>query len=156
MIILRRRLSAGGAFYTEKHSYGGALGYLGKLRNDTWRVGLLGGSATIFYNFYGIGYDENKQGLAIPIKQSVDFFGIQLLYRVAERVFAGFEILGANLKTAISSSDPQYEAASEALSTQNKFAAPNLKIQRDARDDTFYPTDGSLSEITAEFHMPGS
>lgn len=144
---------AGGAFYTEKHSYGGVLGYLGKLRNDHWRLGLLTGKATIFYNFYGIGYDENKKNFAIPIEQNISFVGLQVLYRVAERVFTGIQFLGAGLKTSISTSDPQYESAAAELSTESKFFAPIIKIQRDARNDTFYPTDGSLSNISAEFHQ---
>lgn len=143
---------AGGGFYTEKHSFGGALGYLGKLHNDNWRVGVATGKATVFYDFYGVGYNQNKQDFKIPIRQVVSFIGFQVLHRIAERVYAGVELLGADLSTGVNSGDPQYQDQMDSLAIKNKFATPNLKIQRDARNDSFYPTDGSLADLTAEFH----
>jgi Outer membrane protein len=142
---------AGGAFYTEKHSYGGALGYLGKIHNDQWRIGLVTGKATMFYNFYGIGYNQNKADISIPLKQEVSFVGLRLMKQLGRRIFLGIEFIGAEIKSAIDSDDDPLGVADE-ISMENNFVAPHLKLERDTQDDSFYPTDGSLFSVEAEFH----
>ena len=141
----------GGAFYTEKHSYGGGLAYSGKLANDEWRVGLALGKATVFYDFYGVGYDQNKQDISIPLKQEVDFAGLRLMKQVTNKLFLGIELIGAEITTNIESENVPGVLAEEIVA-KTDFIAPNLKAERDTRNDSFYPTEGSLFDLQAEFH----
>ncbi|MFV8257237.1 BamA/TamA family outer membrane protein [Bdellovibrio bacteriovorus] len=141
----------GGAFYTEKHSYGGGLAYSGKLANDQWRVGLAVGMATVFYDFYGVGYDQNKQDISIPLRQEVDFAGLRLMKQVTNKLFLGIELIGAEIKTGIESENIPGDLADEIVA-KTDFIAPNLKAERDTRNDSFYPTEGSLFDLQAEFH----
>ncbi|WP_374034238.1 BamA/TamA family outer membrane protein [Bdellovibrio bacteriovorus] len=141
----------GGAFYTEKHSFGGGLAYSGKLANDQWRVGLATGKATVFYDFYGIGYDQNKEDISIPLKQEVDFVGVRLMKQVTNRLFLGFELVGAAITTGVETPNAP-ESLTDKLVAKTEFVAPNLKAERDTRNDTFYPTAGSLLDLQAEFH----
>ncbi|AHZ83950.1 BamA/TamA family outer membrane protein [Bdellovibrio bacteriovorus] len=141
----------GGAFYTEKHSYGGGLAYSGKLANDQWRVGLATGKATVFYDFYGIGYNQNKQNLSVPLKQEVDFAGIRLMKQITNKLFLGLELIGAEITTGIESENIP-AGLTDKLVAKTNFVAPNLKAERDTRNDSFYPTEGSLFDLQAEFH----
>lgn len=141
----------GGAFYTEKHSYGGGLAYSGKLANDQWRVGLATGKATVFYDFYGIGYNQNKQDISIPLKQEIEFAGVRLMKQITNRLFLGIEMIGAKINTGIETENIPADLADN-LIAKTDFVAPNLKAERDTRNDSFYPTGGSLLDLQAEFH----
>ncbi|AFY03177.1 BamA/TamA family outer membrane protein [Bdellovibrio bacteriovorus] len=141
----------GGAFYTEKHSYGGGLAYSGKLANDQWRVGLAVGKATVFYDFYGIGYDQNKEDISIPLKQQVEFAGLRLMKQVTNKLFLGLELIGAEITTNIETESIPGNLTNEIVA-KTDFVAPNLKAERDTRNDSFYPTQGSLFDLQAEFH----
>lgn len=143
----------GGAFYTEKHSFGGALAYSGKLANDDWRVGLAVGKVTLFYDFYGIGYDQNNAGISVPVKQDISFTGVRLMKHITEKIFLGLELVGAEITAALP--DGSLPAGYDSdVELKNDFVSPNLKIERDSRDDSFYPTTGSLFDLSAAFHSP--
>lgn len=143
---------AGGAFITEKHSTGAALGYLGKIHNDRWRLGAIIGTADIYYDFYGVGTSAADKNISIPIKQTGKFAGVQILNQIYDKLFVGLELLGVDLTTEVNPDHPEYNIGNEVLSIKNDFVSPDIKLEWDKRDDTFYPTHGFLSDLTMTFH----
>ncbi len=141
---------AGVIFATEKKSYGGALGYLGRLREDRLKISSVAGYGKIKSDFYGIGkYPTNKDN-SILLEQEAKFFDVEALPKVGP-VFFGVSVFYIDLKNKFDFAGvPPDLKSEEAL--HDSFWVPGLKFQWDTRDNYIYPTRGFLSEIKAQFH----
>ncbi|WP_081112107.1 BamA/TamA family outer membrane protein [Bdellovibrio sp. HCB117] len=137
------------AFGTEKKSYGGAIGYLGRLREDRWRVGVALGTARMLTNFYGVGrFPQNKEN-SVLLQQDVKFAGLQVTPKIFDRLYVGLTLVAFELENTF----PDFNMPAfidEKLTTSTWV--PGLKIEYDSRNDTFYPTKGGLLSGNALFH----
>jgi outer membrane protein assembly factor BamA len=129
----------GGAMYSENGTFGGALAFKGYFDEDRYRV--TAGALAVRVNYDLTLADAGE----IPLQQSVAAFGLEFLVRAIERVFIGPQLILNTLETSLRRDEdsgviPDDELDSESL-------AVGLRCQRDTRDSTFYPRDGSFADL---------
>jgi outer membrane protein assembly factor BamA len=135
----------GGAFFgTENESFGGGLGARLYLAEDTYRVTLAGGAARVNWDFY-----VNEVDITVPLQQQAGFVYLEALRSLGKGWFLGPEVVAFDLQTKVRS-DLGDLLPEGALDTRNLILG--LHLQADSRDDTFYPRDGWLFDLKAQFN----
>lgn len=141
--------------YTENRSWG-ALGFHKmNLEQDTWR--LLGGAgyASFNYDFFGIGTDAGDAGASIPLNQRSWGGVAEAMRRVWPHLYVGLRYTFMNTRTRIDTSDVNLGPNFPPLSTielQALLSAIGLRVQYDTRDNEFYPTEGTLFDLKANYY----
>jgi len=146
----------GGGFATDNGSWLVAAG--GKFHISGDRLRVLGGAATgrFNYEFFGVGSESDEDRLAIPLTQEVSGFLIESKVRFFGNWFAGPRYLWSKSTIGIDwekleiDLPPDLPEADFLLQT----AALGFKVERDTRDNHFYPLKGSLFEIKTDFYSP--
>jgi hypothetical protein len=142
-------IAAGALFGTEKKSYGGMLGYIGRLNEDRQRLNVFGGYAKINSDFYGIGKDQSEKDMSVLLEQDYTFAAIQWLPLIGP-FYVGPTLMynGVKNKFDISGLPPTVDASQK---LDSDTVVPGVKAQYDSRDNSFYPTQGSFSNLSAQF-----
>jgi outer membrane protein assembly factor BamA len=140
----------GAVFGSEKKSYGGALGYLGRFDEDNWKVMAGGGYAKINSDFYGVGKDASSKDISVLMEQKVTFFSLQ----VTPKIWGVFVGLTLGYNKIDNSFDVQGLPATVPVNSKlsNESWVPGLKLQLDHRDNTFYPQHGYLTDLQMQFY----
>lgn len=129
----------GGLFYSDNGTRGVAGVFKGYFDEDRYRVAV--GLANMRVN-----YDLAVDGLGnVPLQQDAKVLGLEFLVRVAERIFFGPQILVSGLNTKIRQDDQQDAIDEEELDAES--VALGFRAQRDTRDSTFYPREGSVVDL---------
>jgi len=145
-------IGVGGAYFENDSwfAFGGGRFFL---EDDLWRI-LAGGAAGRFnYDFFGVGTDPGDSGFSIPFRSEFVGLKAEVLRRIAKNLYLGLGwgyaksrsevLLGISLPPGL-----RPEAFDAIIS------APELHLQRDTRDNNFYPTSGSLLDIFVQIHDP--
>lgn len=143
------------AAFTNSGSRGFVVG--GKLyfAENKYQTTFAVGSGRARYDFYGIGLRPGQPGAYVRIHQGGTIFFTEFLRNVWKNIFIG----------------PRYQyrkltASTEAATAPGGFAVPAIDrdavtsslgfhLARDLRDNSFYPTKGSLWNITGDFFAKG-
>ncbi len=139
-------------FGSENESFGGVASGRFHVSEDLWRVTSLVAFARINYDFFGIGSDAGDRGDKIDIEADLVLGRIEVLRRLPDAVqLLGVPLyLGPSLSVSRTENSlaggalPPGVSASELDETRISFG---IHLQRDSRDDTFYPKKGSLSDF---------
>jgi outer membrane protein assembly factor BamA len=132
----------------------GAKLYLSEDRHRTWFAYL---DYDVNYDFFGVGQDAGDRGISIPLNQSGDYFNGVYLRRVGPSRYAGlryrlnrtsldldWDALGLQPPTG-----PVWERIrDELLSVET--ASVGVMFQQDGRDNTIYPTRGTLIDFAVD------
>jgi Omp85 superfamily domain len=141
--------------YTENGSWG-ALGFHKmNLEQDTWRLLSGAGYASFNYDFFGIGTDAGNAGASIPLNQSSWGAIAEAMRRVWPHLYVGLRYTYANTRTRLDNSDATLGTNFPPLSQielNAQLSAIGLRIQYDTRDNEFYPTDGTLFDLKANYY----
>lgn len=141
--------------YTDNGSWG-ALGFHRmNLERDTWR--LLGGAGygSFNYDFFGVGNAAGDAGQSIPLNQR-SWGGLgEVLRRVWPHLYMGlrYTLLKSRISAdaEIPSLAPGFPPLSD-IELDATLSALGLRVQYDSRTDQFYPTDGSLFDLKANYY----
>lgn len=142
-----------GALFTSNGTRGGAVGAKLYLKKDLYRVTLAGGRARVNYDFFGTGIIAGNEGRFIPLtSRGTALFG-EMLRRVKEKIYVGGRVQYRKLSIAIRPQDGDAEGRPviDNLELNARTVALGLKTTRDTRNDSFYPTKGSLFDFTSDF-----
>jgi hypothetical protein len=139
-------------FGTENESFGGILSGRFHVAEDLWRVSAAAAGVRANYDFFGIGSDAGDQGVKIGIRAETWLGRLQVLRRLPDVVeifgaplYLGPSLLVSHTKNTVTSGTlPPDVSASELDETRVGYG---LHLQRDSRDDTFYPMQGSLADL---------
>jgi len=144
-----------GGLYAENGSYAVFGGMRGYFDQDNWRF-LVGGAYGEFnYDFYGIGVGPGESNLSIPLKQRFLGTVFELMGRPFERFYIGPRYVYGYAEISTDFNFPLPPGVElPPLQTDATISAIGLRMQRDTRNSTFYPTIGSLLDLTADFHDP--
>lgn len=144
-------ISGVGGFYTQNQSWGLGGGHKMNLNDDRWRLLFGGGHADLHYDFYGIGSEAGNSGQAVALNQRVSGGVISVLRQVVGDWYAGLGYLFANSRTRLDSASsnlpPGLLPGEDELNAN--IGALGLHLQRDTRNSQFFPTHGSLLNVTA-------
>lgn len=143
----------GGALFTSNGTRGGALAAKLYLKEDLYRVTVAGGRARVNYDFFGAGIIAGNEGRFIPLtSRGTALFG-EMLRRVKGKIYVGGRVQYRKLSIAIRPQDGPSDGRPviDNLELDARTVALGLKTTRDTRNDTFYPTRGTLFEFTSDF-----
>lgn len=142
-----------GALFTSNGTRGAGIGGKLYLKEDRYRVTAAAGRARVNYDFFGPGLISGKSGISIPITgRGTAFFG-EVLRRVKGKVYVGGRFQYRQLSIAIR---PQEGSSGgrpviPEVEFQARTVALGVKTARDTRDDSLYPTHGSLFNFGGDF-----
>ncbi|HEV7475148.1 MAG TPA: BamA/TamA family outer membrane protein [Pyrinomonadaceae bacterium] len=139
-----------GAF-TSSGSRGGGIGgrlYFSENKYQTTFV-LAKGRAN--FDFFGIGRIPGHNPISVPLKMGGTVFFGEFLRNVGKDIFIGPRYQRRNLYVRLDG--PQTPGGFEIppIDIQSVSSALGIHVQRDKRDSTFYPTKGSLLDLTGDF-----
>ena len=131
-----RALAVGGRLYLKENKY-----------QTTFAVAR--GRANL--DFFGIGRVPGSSGISIPLQMDGTIVFGEGMRNVGRKIFVGPRYQHRQLSARVE--EPRRPGGFEipAIDIKSNSAALGLHVQRDLRDNTFYPTKGSLIDFTADF-----
>jgi len=143
-------LGAVGAF-TNNGSRGGGVGgrlYFGENKYQTTFAVAKG---RVNYDFFGIGRLPGSPSVSVKIHQSGTVFFGEFLKNVWKNVFVGPRYQHRKLNARLGGERTPGGFEIPAIDLQATTVAIGIHVQRDLRDSTFYPTKGTLFNLTGDF-----
>ena len=131
-----RALALGGRLYLKENKY-----------QTTFAVAT--GRANL--DFFGIGRIPGASGISVPLQMDGSIFFGEAMRNVGKNIFVGPRYQYRRLAARIDGPSPAGGFEIPAIDLKSNSAALGLHLQRDLRDNTFYPSKGSLFDFTADF-----
>jgi len=153
--------------YTSNGSWGAVFGGSFHLKEDKYRVVAAVVDGNINWDFYGVGKLAGDRGLFLPVNISGKGFVTQALLRIAKSLYVGprFQLRQINAQIAFSTLKPRglpevidklredIAAAVPRDLSNTRTVAIGPHLQRDTRDDQFYPTRGTVLNAGGDFFL---
>jgi hypothetical protein len=134
-----------------------ALGGELYLKEDTYDITAGVGDGHLDYNFYGTGTTAGDAGRRLAIKQSGEIFFGEVLRRLKWKFFLGPRVwIGhSDITPNLSKSDSDHPDLPPA-SLDTSPHAVGVRLLRDTRPNRFYPTAGTLFDLSTNFFSASS
>lgn len=152
-----------GGFRTSNGTRGGVVAQKFVLKQNKYRLLLVGGRANIHYDFFGIGADAGDAGISIPIEVTGKGFLIDASMRVFGRHwFAGVRYYWMRSTVNVDRSNVAFNGPGLSpnrpqvpqIDLELRSAGLGPTLEYDSRSDSFYPRAGEQFRFTASFHGP--
>jgi len=131
-----RGLILGGRLYVKENKY-----------QTTFAVGK--GRANL--DFFGIGRIPGRPPISVPLSISGTIFFGEVMRNVGKNIFVGPRYQYRRLSSRIDGDPVEGGFVIPDIDLKSNSAALGFHIQRDMRDSTFYPTKGTLFDLTGDF-----
>jgi hypothetical protein len=150
-----------GGFRTSNGSRGGVIAQKFVLKQNKYRLLLVGGRANIHYNFFGIGATAGDAGFSIPIEVTGKGFLIDASMRVFGRHwFAGVRYYVMRSTVNVDRGNISFNGPGlfpdrpqiPQIDLELRTAGLGPTLEYDSRSDSFYPRAGSQFRFQASFH----
>jgi hypothetical protein len=134
-----------------------ALGGELYLKEDTYEITAGLGDGHLNYNFYGTGNAAGDAGRRLAIKQNGEIFFGEVLRRLKWKFFLGPRVwIGhSDITPNLSKSDSDHPDLPPASLNTSPHAV-GVRLLRDTRPNRFYPTAGTLFDLSTNFFSAGS
>ena len=144
-----------GAARTNNGSRG--WGVAGRLYFDEnkYQTTFLVASGTINYNFFGIGRIPGTTSRSVRIEQKGTVFFGEFLRNMWKDIFVGVRYQHRDFSAQVGGVRTPGGFEIPEIDFQAKTVALGFHVQRDKRNSTFYPTKGSLFNLTGDFFGKG-
>jgi hypothetical protein len=139
-----------GAF-TSNGSRGGGLGGRLYFDQNRYQTTFAFGKGRVNYDFFGVGRLPNRPAISVPIRQEGQFFFGEFLRNVGKQIFIGPRYQHRNLKANIDGAQVAGGFVVPEIDFHSTTVALGFHLQRDLRDTSFFPTKGSLLDLTGDF-----
>jgi hypothetical protein len=139
-----------GAF-TNSGSRGGVLGgrlYFAENKYQTTFVFVKG---RVNFDFFGIGRIPGRDPISVPLKMGGTIFFGEFLRNVGKSIFVGPRYQRRNLYVRLDGLQTPGGFEIPPTDLQAVSSSLGFHVQRDKRDSTFYPTKGSLFDLSGDF-----
>jgi hypothetical protein len=123
------------------------------LSGDRYRAIVAGGYANLFIEYFGIGTDAGDAGHSIQLNESGGAFVAEWLVRLHGPWYVGPRYRLLRIRTTADVSDSTVTLPVDDFELRTALLGPH--VERDTRDDMFYPTHGTLLEAEALFAGSG-
>jgi Omp85 superfamily domain len=143
-------LGLAGAF-TSSGTRGAALGGRLYFSENKYQTTFAVAKGRVNFDFYGIGRIPGRDAIKVPLKGGGTVFFGEFLRNIGNDFFVGPRYQHRSLYARLDG--PQTPGGFEipSIDAQATTAAIGFHIQRDKRNSTFYPTKGSLLDVTGDF-----
>jgi outer membrane translocation and assembly module TamA len=113
-------------------------------------MNIFGGYARINSDFYGIGKENSSRDISVLLEENVKFLAFQITPKWHD-LYIGPTLTYTDVENHfdIQGLPPDLVPVDK---LEDETWIPGLKLQADERDNTFYPTNGYLSNVSAQFH----
>jgi outer membrane protein assembly factor BamA len=144
----------GGVFYSDSGSWFAGAGTKLYLAEDLWRLTAGAGLGELNYDFSGIGTTQGDEDATIPLSVFAGGGQLELLRRIVPTLYGGVRLRYGRIRTDLRSEDEQGGIGSLIPEDQHVSDAMSVSaiFEWDSRDDTFYPSAGTLTKLGLEFH----
>lgn len=143
-------LGLAGAF-TNNGTRGGGLG--GKLyfSENKYQTTFVLAKGRVNFDFYGIGRVPGGDGIKVPLSGAGTVFFGEFLRNVGKDIFVGPRYQRRKLSARLDGLQTPGGFEIPAIDLQSTTVALGFHVQRDKRNSSFYPTKGSLFNLTGDF-----
>ena len=136
---------------TNNGTRGFAVGANLYFKENTYQVEAGYAHGNVNYNLYGLGSGDNSGGRKLPLEQTGEAFRAEVLRSVGWKFFLGPRFfVGDSLITLRTSSVDNIAMPSD-LGVHTSLRAVGVRLKRDTTINRFYPTEGTLVDITSDF-----
>ena len=143
----------GGGFFTENGSWGVGAAQKWYLAQDRLRILVGGAKGKLNYSFYGVGADSGGDRPSIELTQEGGGFIVEGLIRFWGRFFVGPRYTWVAVSTGLNTDSPDLPIELPPTpQLDTNVAALGAHIQRDTRDNQFYPSSGSVMDLRMDFY----
>jgi hypothetical protein len=139
-----------GAFTNSGSRGGGVAGRLYFAENK-YQTTFLFIKGRVNFDFFGIGRIPGRDAISVPLKMGGTIFFGEFLRNVWKDIFIGPRFQHRNLYVRLDGAQTPGGFEIPAIDIQSVSAALGFHIQKDKRDSTFYPRQGSLFDVTGDF-----
>jgi outer membrane protein assembly factor BamA len=126
-----------------------ALGGELYFRRNTYRATTAFARGNLNYDLYGLGAGANRARL--PLEQTGQAFFGEFLRRLPWKLFLGPRFLWGSSVIALRSVSDDAVPLPPDIGLRTTLTALGFGMQRDTRSNRFYPTGGSLLDVTSDF-----
>jgi hypothetical protein len=139
----------GGGFYTSNHTWGVGAGAQLYLKEGRYRLAFAGSVGRFNYDLYPAG----SGGKSFAISQNYQHAVGQFMVGLGKRWYAGVRAVYASSDVSLQDADVEPGPIVQDL-LESKLVEIGLRVERDSRDSTFYPTAGSHFDLVAYHDDP--
>lgn len=139
-----------GAF-TNSGSRGGGIGGRLYFSENKYQTTFALVKGRVNFDFFGIGRIPGREPISVPLKMGGTVFFGEFLRNVGRDIFIGPRYQRRNLYVRPDGIQTPGGFEIPVTDIQAVSSALGFHVQRDKRDSTFYPTKGSLFDVTGDF-----
>lgn len=139
-----------GAF-TSSGSRGGGIGGRLYFSENKYQTTFAIVKGRVNFDFFGIGRIPGREPISVPLKMGGTVFFGEFLRNVGRDIFIGPRYQRRNLYARLDGIQTPGGFEIPGTDIQAVSSALGFHLQRDKRDSTFYPTTGSLFDVTGDF-----
>src|SRR5687767_88511 len=143
-------LGAAGTF-TNNGTRGLALGGRLYIKENKYQTTVAEARGQANLDFFGIGRVPGGPAISVPLQMDGTIIFGKGMRSIGKNIFVGPRYQYRRLAANIDGPSPPNGFEIPASDIKSNSAALGLQMQRDLRDNTFYPTKGSLFDFTADF-----
>lgn len=142
----------GGAFaFTSSGTRAGVFGGRLYFAQNKYQTTFAFGKGRAIYDFYGIGVRPGDEAVSVKLRQSGTVFFGEFMRNIGKNVFIGPRYQYRELITRLNSAPTPGGFEIPPIDLVSTTSAIGFHVQRDLRDNTFYPTKGSVWSFTGDF-----
>ncbi len=139
----------GGAFYTHNGTWGVAAGGQFYLKEDRYRFAFAGSFGRFNYDLAFAGGANQT----VPISQDYGLGAAQFMVGLGKRWYAGVRVSYASSKVSLEEAEVKPGPILQDM-LESKMVEIGVRVERDSRDSTFYPTRGSRLDFIVNHDDP--
>jgi outer membrane protein assembly factor BamA len=142
-----------GGFYSDNGSWGAGAAHKMNWKEDRWRLLGVAAYADLRYDFFGVGENAGDAGQSVPLRQTAVAGVVELLREIGHRWYVGGRYMVGTVRTSLDSDSTNLPPALAGFPIQldARLSSFGGRLQRDTRDNSFYPTRGTLIDFDANF-----
>lgn len=142
----------GGAFaFTSSGTRAGVVGGRLYFAQNKYQTTFVFGKGRAIYDFYGPGVRPGQPAVSVELRQSGTVLFAEFMRNVGKRIFIGPRYQYRKISTRLNEAARPGGFEIPPIDLVSTTSALGFQVQRDLRDNSFYPTKGSLWSFTGDF-----
>jgi hypothetical protein len=137
--------------FTNSGSRGGGIAGRFYFAENTYQAGFVFVKGRANFDFYGIGHIPGRDPIIVPLKAGGTVFFAEFMRNIGHNIFIGPRFQRRNLYARLDGAQTPGGFEVPPIDAKSISAALGVHLHQDKRDNSFFPTKGSLFSVTADF-----